>query len=432
MLELEIDKLDHNGCGIAYHDNKICFVENALTGEVIKAVYLKKNRKFLRLLAKEIIVASAERIAAKCPHYDFCGGCKLQHWQHEKQIAYKQQVLIEQLKNTVNIEIEEILPALQAQAFNYRHKARIAVKYDNKKQELLVGFREKNPRFITKMNSCEVLHTNIAKKLPQIKELLISLSNKHQIPQLEMAVADDKSVIVIRHLQDFSIQDLQLIKEFSQQQQLAIYGQSSNYDSVKVLANINNDFLLELQLPEHDIVLKFHPLDFTQINFAMNRLMLSQALQLLELNKQTTVLDLFCGIGNFSLVMARYCKQVIAVEGCEKMVQRAISNAKLNNLTNTTFYAADLTKNIDDAVWYQKNDYDCILLDPPRSGAKELIPQIVRLAVKKILYVSCDRATFIRDAEMLTQQQYKLVTLGIMDMFPHTAHMEIMALFVRI
>lgn len=423
-----IQSLSHEGRGIAYIDDKITFIRGALPGEEILFRYTNQRAKFNEGITTEVLTASDQRVSAECHYYGVCGGCSLQHLDHPAQIQHKQSVLVEQLHTIGNAHAEDILPPLTGARFAYRRKARLGVKYVNKKEKLLIGFREVGSNFIAEIDQCEVLHPSIGKRISALQELISDLSIKDKIPQLEVAVGDENSVIIIRHLAAFTDDDLQQLKIFEDQHNIEFHLQSSGPDSIIKLSPDKNR-LLQYTLSDHDIVIEFSANDFTQVNFDINRQMINRVISFLKLNKNDTVLDLFCGLGNFTLPIAKYCHHVTGIEGNSELVKRAYFNAQLNNLSNVTFIAMDLDQD-NLAQQFSDKRFNKLLLDPARSGADKILHQLPLKNVETIVYVSCNPATLARDSAILIHEKgYKLINAGIMDMFPHTSHVESIAVF---
>lgn len=442
-VTLTVERLSHEGRGVVSHEGKVAFVEGALPGETVVAQYTSRRSQFDELRTLEVLKTSPERVEPPCEVAGLCGGCLLQHFALPGQLRHKQQVLWEHLKHAAGITEFERLPVISASALHYRRKARLAVRYVHKRGEVLVGFREKGNTFITDMRSCPVLVEPVAKLIDPLRTLLVSMDGRVDIPQIEVAVgerstADDSAetldvVLVLRHLQPLSESDRQRLREFADQHQICWYLQSGGPSTVERFwpgPSESDALQYTVPVPGADpVVIQFLPGDFTQVNGEVNRLMVAQALSLLELNKSDTVLDLFCGLGNFTLPMARLAGEVVGVEGSQEMVERAGANARLNQIENATFHAADLFVSFD-AAWASR-DYNKLLLDPPRSGAIEIVSRMHELNPQTIVYVSCNPATLGRDAAKLKEQGYRLTHAGIMDMFPHTGHVESMARFIK-
>lgn len=430
MPTVTIEKLGHDARGITHLDGKIVFIDNALQGEQLKFQYTSTRSKFDEGVAIEILTPSEDRQQARCPHAVLCGGCSLQHMKSSAQIREKQATMLEQLAHFGNVQVPEILSPLTAEPFNYRRKARMGAKYVEKKGGALVGFREKRSNFLAAINECHVLHNVIADQIPRLRELIAECDGRFEIPQLEVAVGDDAAAIIVRHLKPLSEADHRRWLMFAESTGIHLYYQPKGLDSVHKVWPADGLERLCYRLPDFELEMRFHPLDFTQVNFEINRQMVTRAIDLLDVQSDERVLDLFCGLGNFTLPLARRSREVVGVEGDEALVQRGIENAAHNSLENVRFYGADLTKDITSHPW-AKEGFDKILIDPPRSGALEVVRELARFKAKRVVYVSCNPATLARDAGELTKLGYRLSKAGVMDMFPHTTHVESMAVFER-
>lgn len=430
-ITLSIDGLSHEGRGVARtEDGRVVFVRNALPGEKVLAKVTRVKRQLWEASAIEVIDASAHRVEPPCAHAQICGGCNLQHLSVAHQREHKQGVLVEQLAHFGGVSpAEGFLPPLVGATEGYRRKARLACKYVVARERVMVGFREAASHFIADISSCPVLLARVGTLLPQLSEMMTGLSIRDQIPQIEVSAGDDEVAFVVRHLAPLSVDDLQAWVAFCQSHSLTLYLQPGGLDTVhKVWPDDNHD-RLTTKLPSLDLTYHFHPLDFLQVNKEINDQLIPLALSLLELTPEDRVLDLFCGLGNFTLPIAQKVKQVVGVEGSDEMVRRGYENAKANNLENISFYQADLTQPITEQVWF--GEYDKLLIDPPRSGAADVVSQIHHLKPKRVVYVSCNPATLARDVSLLHAAGYELKKAGILDMFPHTKHVESIALLVR-
>lgn len=426
-----VHSLSHDGRGIATVNNKTTFISSALPGETVVYKITQKRSNFNEAEALEIIDSSAQRVTPPCHHFGVCGGCSLQHMSEETQLQLKQHTLLDQLKHFGQAIPENILPPLNANTTGYRRKARLGVKYVIKKGKLLIGFREKSSRYLADLDSCAVLHPQVGQRFKELNQLITSLEIYDAIPQIEVAIGDHEVALVIRHMKSLSENDKDKLIQLACQHGFQIYLQPNPPAPIEKLWPQDDKHRLTYTLPDHQLEFLFHPLDFTQINLEMNRLMVNQAIHLLDLKPDDKVLDLFCGIGNFTLPIARYVSHVTGIEGGEEMVARAQENAAHNQISNTAFHAANLMEPSSHAAW-MKSQYDKVLLDPPRAGAKEILPFLHQCGAKKIVYVSCNPATLARDAgELIHQYGYQLKHAGIMNMFPHTSHIEAMAVFER-
>lgn len=424
-----VSSLSHEGRGIATINGKTVFIHNALPSEEVEVKVTASHARHASGHAIQIQNPSAIRVTPKCAFYENCGGCQLQHMHHDEQIRLKQQVFLEQLTHFGKIAPKTTLPPLTGPIYGYRNKARLGVRYVQGKQKLLIGFRERNGRYISVMDHCEICHPAISEQIEPLQQLISKLSIYNQIPQLEVAKGDDHVAIVVRHLCDFSAKDLVLLHDFSLQTGVHIYSQSKGPDTIVKLYPSDQRERLYYALDDFNLTIAFHPTDFTQINPQMNKKMLATAMQWLDPKPGETVLDLFCGLGNFTLPIATFGATVVGVEGSASMVKRGYENATTNQIQGVTFHQADLHENLTPASWNQKQ-YDKILLDPPRSGAKLIVTHIDQFSPKRIVYISCNPSTLARDGNLLVHEHgYTLTAAGIMDMFPHTSHVEAMAIF---
>ncbi|OYQ73755.1 23S rRNA (uracil(1939)-C(5))-methyltransferase RlmD [Wohlfahrtiimonas sp. G9077] len=431
-FEVAITDITHDGRGVAHVEGKVVFVNGALPDEVVMAQYVKSRKDYDEAKTLEVLKASPDRVAPICDVFGTCGGCSLQHLDPEKQIYFKAKQLASNLKKQAKLDFDvaEQMPPLRSPSEHYRYKARLGVKYVAKKEKVLVGFREKFAPFIVDMDSCPVLEDKVANLLPALSALIGDLTLLDKIPQIEVAIGSEQVALSFRVLETPTEEDEAKLKAFGIAHNILIYLQPKNEASTYLLSDVEDrDDLLNYQLLDR-LTMAFKPYHFTQVNPMINQQMVKQALDLLKLQKDETVLDLFCGLGNFTLPLALEAGKVIGVEGDQSLTEWAAKNAARNGLENVDFYCTDLTQNQDDADWMQLK-YDAILVDPPRSGALEMMPYLGKLAPKRILYVSCHPATLARDLAELVQYGYEVTDAGVMDMFPHTAHVESMALLVK-
>lgn len=398
--------------------------------ETVAYTITHKHKSYSEAQAIQVIEEAGERSAPPCEHFGLCGGCSLQHMLPEHQRNLKQETLLNQLQHFGKVTPKKLLPPLVAETVGYRHKARLGVKYVIKKEKVLVGFREKSSNYLAELSRCVVLHPRVGEAFEALKELIASLEAYKHIPQIEVAIGDTEVALVFRHLVSLTEQDKATLQAFGKQYDFQIYLQPNAPDVVCKLWPSDGIERLSYTLPDFGLTYLFHPLDFTQINLAMNKRMVKQALELLDAKPNETVLDLYCGIGNFSLPIAKTAKSVIGVEGSEEMVVRASTNAKLNHLENIRFYASNLDAPDASQPWMGMH-FDKVLLDPPRVGAKAILPHLAKHNPTRIVYISCNPATLARDAGELVALGYELTHAGIMDMFPHTAHIEAMAVFEK-
>lgn len=424
-----VESLSHDGKGVCRADGKTIFVSGALPGELVRFSFRPQKKSYDDGLLIEVLKPSADRIEPKCKHYGVCGGCSFMHLTSEKQIEAKQKVLLDGLERIGKVKANEILAPITTNPWGYRRKARLGVKFVYKKEKVLVGFRERGAPYLAELEQCEVLHPDVGLRLTSFATLIHSLSCYDKIAQIEVAIADELSAFVFRNLVELTDDDKEKLISYAKEEGIAIYLQPKGPDTVTPLYPENPR--LFYRLPEYNVTLDFEPTDFTQVNQDINPKMIALALELLDLNENDRVLELFCGLGNFTLPMARFAKQITGVEGDAELIQRANKNAAQNEISNTDLHVANLMEDVSGASWLKK-DYDKLLLDPPRSGAKEMLPYIAKMKIKHIVYVSCNPSTLARDAGILVNEMgYTLEKAGIMDMFPHTAHVESIALFTK-
>jgi 23S rRNA (uracil1939-C5)-methyltransferase len=428
-VEVTIASLSDEGRGIAHVDERTVFVDQALAGERVRFKYTRLTSKLAEGRTEEILDASSDRVEPRCSAFGRCGGCSLQHMDSRAQISLKQQTLLKHLNHIGNVEPEHMLEPVTGALWGYRGKARLGVRYVAKKDRVLVGFRERGSSFITETECCEILHPDVGQLIPELADCISGLELKRQIPQIEVAVGDNQTVLVFRHLDEMPLSDREKLVSLAKKHELTIMLQAGSPDELEPLWPSKPDHLYYV-LEDHDVRIEFEPGDFTQVNSDINRKMIKRAIEFLQPEMDDSILDLFSGLGNFTLPIARQCASVTGVEGSLAMVNKARANASLNHIDNASFHYADLySEEVKDTQWV-KQQYNKILLDPPRSGAAGILGYIRRMKAERIVYVSCHPATLARDAGVLVNELgYKLTHAGIMDMFPHTAHVESMAVF---
>jgi 23S rRNA (uracil1939-C5)-methyltransferase len=430
-VEVQIESLSQDGRGVTHIDGKAIFIDGALPNERVMFQYTVKRRKYAEGKVIEILEASPDRVEPNCEHFGLCGGCSLQHLDAQAQIHYKQTAMLDSLKHIGKVTPERVFEPLTGDTWGYRRKARLGAKFVHKKGRALVGFRERRNGFLADLKACEVLHPDVGHRLTDLQELIGKMSIKEAIPQIEVAIGDNNTSLIVRHLKPLSEQDLDLFKQYAIDFNAQLYLQSGGIDTIKLLHPDQAELYYEHA--DFDTRIDFGPNDFFQVNSSINRKMVPWVVDLLDLSGKEKVLDLFCGLGNFTLPIARQAQSVTGVEGDKTMVHRAKQAALANGIENTDYYACNLMGDLSQADWF-KQRYDRILLDPPRSGAKEGIEdkRFAKLGASKIVYVSCHPATLARDAGTLVHTHgYKLVAAGVMDMFPHTAHVESIAVFEK-
>jgi len=428
-IELIVSDLSHDGRGVAKWNDKVVFVQNALPGEKVMAKLNRKTRNFNEALAVEILESSPDRVTPKCQFYTVCNGCSMMHLHEDKQISFKFNTLKNNFHKMSHVEPAEWISPLTDSHWNYRRRARLSVKWVIAKEKVLVGFREKNGRFVADMDHCLILEKTLADLIKPLAEMFATLSIKAFIPQVECSMGESATSLIIRHMKPLSDNDLAVIKEFAKAHQLQIYLQSKGPKTIQAIENYSEP--LSFDIESFGLTYEFLPNDFIQVNQRMNEKMITQALNAMEIQSSDVVLDLFCGLGNFTLPMAQKAMSVVGVEGDTQLVERAKHNASINQLSNVTFYEADLTKEQDNSEWF-KQPFTKVLIDPPRSGAWEILPLIAQTAAKTLIYVSCHPASLARDTDRLVNELgFTLIKAGVMDMFPHTSHVESMAIFTR-
>jgi len=426
-LIADIVDLAHDGRGIARVDGKVTFVKGALPGERVRYRVARRGKQADEGELSAVEQASPDRVEPRCRHFGVCGGCSVQHLSGAGQVAFKQKQLIDALERIGKVAPATVAPAITGEAWGYRRRARLSVKHVAKKGGVLVGFREADSPFVAELESCVVLDPRVGLKLREIAACVGKLDINTLVPQIEVAAAETVT-LVFRVMQAPTDADRAVLREFGRAHGFEIHLQTGGYDTIQPLDPPATT--LAISPDGSDLRLAFRPTDFVQVNDAVNQQMVRQALDWLGLAREphAKVLELFCGLGNFSLPMARAGADVVAVEGERGLVERARENAKANGL-DIRFEQADLFT-VDPRVDWLKARYDAALLDPPRAGAREVLPAVADGKPARIVYVSCHPGTLARDAAYLVHERgYRLARAGILDMFPHTSHVESMALF---
>ena len=427
--EADIVDLSHEGMGVARVDGKAVFVADALPGERVVMRRVARHRNFDQAVLESVLVASPDRVPAACPHFGTCGGCALQHLDPAAQLRFKQAQLLENLARLGGVEPEGLLPPLEGPAWGYRRRARLGIKMVPRKGRVLVGFRERSAPYVADLHECRVLAPPAGSLIDPLAELVAGLAIVARVPQAEVAIADDACALVLRVLEPPGDEDVERLRAFEASHGVRLYLQPGGVDSVAPLTPGLPP--LEYALPGFDVRIRFEPTDFIQVNAALNARMVSRAVELLGAGRDDRVLDLFCGLGNFSLPLARGAGHVVGVEGEAGLVARARANATLNGLANVEFHAANLAADTSAAPW-ARTPCSRVLLDPPRAGAWEVLPVVARSGAERVVYISCHPGSLARDAGALVREHgYRLVSAGVMDMFPHTTHVEAMAVFER-
>ena len=451
-LPLLIESLDLDAQGIAHKpDGKVVFVEGALPFELVNVNVHRKKNNWESGTLSHIHKESSQRVKPQCIyfglHSNACGGCKMQHLNPSAQVAVKQRVIEDNLWHLGKVKPEFILRPIHGLDWYYRYRARLSVRYVRKKAKVLIGFHERKSSYVADMSSCEVLPAKVSQLLLPLRALIESLEAREDCPQLELACTKTTIAFVLRHMHPLSPHDLELLRRFATAYGVQWWLQSKGPESVKLMDSEGVDSesqMLSYELPDFDLVMKFRPTDFTQVNPFINEVMVSKAVSLLDISKTDRIIDWFCGLGNFTLPIATLAKEVIGIEGSQSMVDLAKFNFKLNSISpdrlcSVNFYAQNLF-DVTDEKLYELGFFDKWLIDPPREGAHALINSLVSLiqkkeltnwsAPKRIVYISCNPATLARDAGLLVHQAgYVCKSAGMLNMFPHTAHVESMAVF---
>ncbi len=437
---LEVESLDLEAQGVAHRaDGKVVFIEGALPGERVQVNVARKKNQWEQGQMSALARESAQRVRPGCPHFGLhagaCGGCKMQHLHPSAQVAVKQRVLEDNLWHLAKVRPERILRPIEGPAWGYRDRARLSVRFVAKKGAVLIGFHERKSRYVADMQVCPVLPPRVSAMLLPLRELVGGMDQRDRLPQIELAVGDGVTALVLRHLEPLSAADVQRLRDFGAAQDVQWWLQPKGPESVHRLDEGGAE--LAYRLPEYGITLPFKPTDFTQVNAYINRVLVDRAVRLLDAQPQERVIDWFCGLGNFTLPLATRARQVLGVEGSETLVARARDNARLNGLAaRTTFEARNLFEIGADEL-RAAGPAERWLVDPPREGAVALAKARAELhgaggwaAPARIVYVSCNPATLARDAGLLVHQAgYRCSLAGVVNMFPHTAHTESMAVF---
>jgi 23S rRNA (uracil1939-C5)-methyltransferase len=419
-----VERLDHQGCGIAYQQGKPIFIAGALPGEEVLMQLTESKSKYARAKLIKVLTESAERVAPFCAHYQQCGGCDLQHLERDAQLKQKQNVL-QQLMSKLAKQDLPLSPAIVGRDKGYRRRARISLLWDRKTQQMQFGFRQKQSNTIVNITQCAVLEPALERLLIPLKRLMGALPQPDSLGHIELVQQSSNVVMILRHTKALSSEALERLIQFSAEHDLHCYLMPQP-DTLERLYGADVDPSYQ----EVGVKIAFKPTSFIQVNQEINQKMVEQALSWLDLTQGDRVLDLFCGVGNFSLPMARVAKSVVGIEGVEGMVEQAKHNAQHNQIDDIDFYQANLEQEITQYEWASQK-FDKVLLDPARSGAAGVVDQLARLGAKRVVYVSCNPATLARDSQSLIEQGFTLEKLAMLDMFPHTSHLESMALFIK-
>jgi 23S rRNA (uracil1939-C5)-methyltransferase len=429
----EVVGLTHEGEGII-RGGKTVFVPGALPGETVSFQRTRRHRQHDEGRLLEVLRPSPQRVPARCAHFGVCGGCALQHLAPEAQLELKEKELRDNLERVARVECRHWLPPLRGPVWGYRRRARLGAKYVAKKGKMVVGFRERLAPYVADVTECEVLAPPVGTLIQPLSDLLGALDIRQHVPQIEVAVADHVTALVLRVLRTPSEQDRARLREFAARHSVRFYLQSGGLDSIEPLTAGDSDApSLSYALPQLDVTLEFAPTDFVQVNGAVNAALVRRALELLHPTPDSRVLDLYCGLGNFTLALARSAGSVVGVEGDAGLVERARHNARRNGLSNVAFHVGNLSSAAQLGAQWLEGRYSHVLLDPPRVGAvPEMLAAIAALAPQRLLYVSCHPGSLARDLGILVHEHgFALESAGVIDMFPHTAHVESMVLLSR-
>ncbi|HHH35727.1 MAG TPA: 23S rRNA (uracil(1939)-C(5))-methyltransferase RlmD [Gammaproteobacteria bacterium] len=431
LFTARVTALADDGRGVAEVEGRPIYIEGALPGETVRFHYLRRRKRSAGGRTVEVLQASPRRVVPPCAHADRCGGCRLQHLDPAAQLAFKEKHLRERLEACGGLAPAQWLPSLEGPHLHYRRRARLGARYIASRGGVLVGFRARASSYILSLEACQVLDSRLGGLMPGLERLLGGLSCPDRIPQIEVAAGDAAAALVFRHLVPLNEEDLYRLADFGRAHGLQIHLQPKGPDSCWCLYP-GPEAVLAYRLPVHDVEIRFRPTDFIQVNGEVNRLMVDQALALLAPDPGDTVLDLFCGLGNFTLPLARQAGRVIGLEMNPALVAGAAANARRNGITNAEFHQVDLREEAAGDFWSRYRP-DKVLLDPARDGAMEFIKRMPRArGPGRLVYISCNPATLARDAEYLVRVLgYRLTHAGVVDMFPHTAHAEAMAVFER-
>lgn len=428
---LYVESLDQEGRGVARLEGKAVFIEGALPNETVRYRITRDKSSYAFAQMIEVVKSSSQRVTPACENFGVCGGCAIQHLDFSAQVAAKQRLLESNLQHIGKVKPQQMLSPLYGPAWGYRHKARLRVRYVAKKQRVLVGFNEKSTPYVADMHSCLVLPPHLSALITPLQTCLAQLTIREQIPQIEIAVGEQVTVLVIRIMQALQAQDEDILKAFADQHGVQIWTQTKGLDTVKPFYPLDAP-VLNYRLPEFDLNYPFNPTEFTQVNPAINQMMIRRAMRLLAPQAGEKIADFFCGLGNFSLPIARSGAEVWGYEGLQTLVERAQQSAELNGLQAQTHFAMQNLFEISSESLQALPAFDKWLVDPPRDGAMALVSALPLEGKRpsRIVYVSCNPATLARDAGILVNEKgYRLAAAGVINMFPHTAHIESIALF---
>lgn len=430
---VEVESLDLEGQGVTHIEGKVVFVDGALPGETVEVEIVRRKKSFDKAKLLRVIKPSTQRVTPACPHFGVCGGCAMQHLHSSAQVAIKQRVLEDNLERLGKVSPEQILPPLHGPTWNYRYRARLSVRLVAKKGGVLIGFRERQSKYIADMTQCHVLPAHVSDLLVPLRRLIGSLSCPNRIPQIEVSVGDAVVALLLRHLEPLTEHDHALLHAFAQTHGVSWWLQPKGPDTVHPLIEGDEDRLF-YTLPKYGLTMGYRPTDFTQVNHAVNRSLISRALTLLDPQPDDRVADMFCGLGNFTLPLATLTRHALGVEGSSALTERAIETARRHGLGDRVSFSTLNLFDIDETWLRSLGHIDRMLIDPPRDGAQELARALSTLSAserpRRIVYVSCSPATLARDAGILVHTGgYRLRSAGVINMFAHTGHVESIAVF---
>lgn len=428
----DIESLDHEGRGVAHVEGKAIFIEGALPGEVVDYASYRRKPNYEKAHVLRVLRASSQRVAPPCPHFGTCGGCSMQHLHLAGQTAAKQRVLEDALWHIGRLRPEQLFPPIAGVPWAYRTRARLSVRHVASKGGALIGFREKHSSYVAVMDSCPILPPHVSGLIPSLKVLIEAMSRPDRMPQIEVAVGGPRTVLLLRHLEPLTPEDLDRLRDFADRHFIIWYLQPKGLDTVTLFHPADAP-MLSYELPDFGLELFFHPTEFTQVNHGVNCMLVRRAMALLRPQPGERIADMFCGLGNFTLPIARGGARVVGIEGSAALVERARQNAAHNGLAaSCTFGVANLFEATEESL-AALGHFDKMLIDPPREGAIALIKALpAEAGPQRIVYVSCSPATLARDAAVLFHEKgYRVRGAGIANMFPHTSHLESIALFER-
>jgi 23S rRNA (uracil1939-C5)-methyltransferase len=431
VSEALIESIDHEGVGVAHVDGKVTFIDGGVTGERVAFERRRSRGNFDLGTVTQVLTESSQRVRPRCRYFGVCGGCAMQHVEPTAQVAAKQRVLEDNLERLGKVKPEQMLPPVQGEAWGYRNRARLSVHYVAKKGTVLVGFHERRSSFVADTLSCEVLPPHVSRMIPELREMFTSMKLRERLPQIELAVGEDVTVLVLRNLEPIPEEDAEKLRAFADRHGIQWWLQPKGPETAHPFHPLEAP-ALDYRLPEFGLSLRYRPTEFTQVNAGVNRILVKRAVDLLDPQPGERVGDLFCGLGNFTLALATRGADVVGIEGAATLIERAKQNARGNSLEERTrFIVHDLYADATGAL-AALGPVDKLLIDPPRDGALEICKNLPEPGPSRIVYVSCSPATLSRDAGVLVNVKgYRLAAAGVVNMFPHTGHVESIALFVR-